>query len=113
MRRGVCRGKVARECHHQRNRVLGCGDGVAERCIHYDHAGGSRGRHIDVVHADTRSSHHRQCLRRFDHIGSDLRCGAHRDAMVVTDNLEQVFLAQAGPDIGFNSTLPENLEGRG
>ena len=92
LRGGVGGGQLARQRHHQRDGVLGGGDGIAERRVHHDHAGGGRGGNIDVVDADAGAADHFQLLRRLDHIGGDFGRGADGDAVILIDDLEQFFL---------------------
>jgi hypothetical protein len=62
-------GKLARQRHHQRDRVFGRGDGIAEGRVHHDHAGGGGRRNVDIVDADAGAAHDFQLLRRLDHVG--------------------------------------------
>ena len=56
---GIC----ARQREHQRDRVLGGGDRIAERRVHHDDALGGRRRNVDVVDADAGAADHLQALR--------------------------------------------------
>ena len=52
MGRGVGFGDLAGERHHQRDRMLGGGDGIAEGRVHDDDAARGGGRDVDIVDAD-------------------------------------------------------------
>ena len=49
---------LARQRHHQRDGVLGGGDGIAEGRVHDDDALGGRGLDVDVVDADAGAADH-------------------------------------------------------
>ena len=62
-RRSVGLGNLPRQRQHQRDRVLGGGDRIAERRIHDDDAARGRRRNIDIVDADAGAADHFETFR--------------------------------------------------
>ena len=60
--RSVGLGDLPRQRQHQRDRVLGGGDRIAEWRVHHDDAARRRGRNIDIVDADAGAADHFQVL---------------------------------------------------
>ena len=58
MGRGIGLGDLAGQRHHQRDRVLGRGDGVAEGRVHHDDAARRGGGNVDIVDADAGAADH-------------------------------------------------------
>ena len=62
------------DCEHHRNRVFGCGDGIAIGRIHHDHTFCATAFDVNIVDANTCTPHHLQvggiCKQRRRH----LRC---------------------------------------
>ena len=54
---------LARQREHQRDRVFGRRDRIAERRVHHDDALGGRGRNVDIVDADAGAADHLEMLR--------------------------------------------------
>ena len=78
----------------QRDSVLGrCHDVSAGR-IDDENPVPGRGRHVDVVDADTRTPHDAQPLTGFEHRGGDLRLAADNERVEVADPLHELGLAQ-------------------
>jgi hypothetical protein len=72
--RGIGDRDLARERKHQGDRMFGCGDGIAERRIHYDGALCGRGRDIDIVDANASAADDSELRRLFENLGRNLCC---------------------------------------
>src|SRR5690606_32795817 len=81
---------------HQRDRMLGRRDRVAERRVHDNDALRRRGGNVDVVDADAGAPDNLQALRRGDDAGRDLGGRTYREALVITDDFEQLLGREAG-----------------
>ena len=103
--------QLARQRQHQRDGMLGGGDGIAEGRVHHDHAGAGGGGNVHIVHADAGAAHNLQILRRLQHIGGELGGAANGDAVILVNDLEQFFLAEAGLHIGVHAALLEDGDG--
>ena len=111
--RAVGGGDLARQGQHQRDRVLGRGDRVAERRVHHHHAALGRGLDVDVVDADPRPADHLQPRRRGQHLGGDLGRRADRQAVELADDGQE--LGRLHPDAGLDlqaALLEDGLGGR-
>ena len=80
---------------HQRDRVFGGGDRIAERRVHHDHAARGGGRNIDIVDADAGAADDFQFLRVFEQFRRDLGGRADGKAVVVADDLGEFVLVEA------------------
>ena len=106
-------GDLAGERHHQRDGVLGGGDGIAEGRVHDDDALGGGGPHIDVVDADAGAADHLELGGGGDDLLGGLGGGAHREAIVVADDLLQLVLGEADLHVGGDAALLEDVDGGG
>src|SRR5262252_5586841 len=106
---------LAGERQHQRDRVLGRGDRVAERRVHHDDALGGGGRNVDVVDADAGAPDHAQRLRLLENLRRHLGGRADREPVVVADDLGELVLvlAEAGLEIDLDAAILEDLHGGG
>ena len=93
-------GDLARQRHHQREGVLGSGDGVAEGRVHDDDALGGGGLGVDVVDADAGAPDHLQVGGSGDDLLRHLGGGADGQAIVGVDDLLQLVLGKADLDVG-------------
>ena len=108
---GIGRGQFARQRQHQRDGMFGGGDGIAEGRVHHDHAGAGGGGNVHIVHADAGAAHNLQVLRRLQDIGGQLGGAADGDAVILVNDLEQLFLAEARLHIGIHAALLEDGNG--
>ncbi|MNT23477.1 hypothetical protein D3C72_1588960 [compost metagenome] len=96
---GVGRGHVAREREHQRQGLLGGGDGVAGRRVDHHHTvAGGRG-HVDVVDADAGAADDAEVLARLDDLGRDLGLRSHHQGVVIADDGLQLLGGVVGLDV--------------
>jgi hypothetical protein len=98
-------GQFAGQRQHQRDGMLGGGDGIAEGRVHHDDAGGGGGGNVHIVHADAGAADHFQVLGRLQHVGGELGGRTNGDAVIIADDLDQLFLGEAGLDVGFDAPL--------
>ena len=113
LRGAVGLGDLAGERHHQRDGVLGGGDGVAEGRVHHDDALGGGGLHIDVVDADAGAADHPKLGCRGDELLGGLGGGANGEAVVVLDDLLQLVLREPDLHVGVDAALLEDGDGGG
>src|SRR6185295_14667877 len=113
MRRGVGFGNLAGERHHQRQRMLGGGDGVAERGVHDDDAARRGGRDVDIVDADAGAADHFQVLRLGDELGRDLGRRADGKPVIGGDARGEciLVLAEIGLVGDLDAPVAEDLHG--
>jgi len=88
---GVGLRHVAGLGQQQRHGVLGGRDDIRLRRIHHHHPTPCRGLDVDVVEADTCAADHDQIVRRLEHLGRDLSCGAD-DQRVSADDVGQQLI---------------------
>ena len=81
---------VAREGEHQREGVLGGGNGVSGRGVHHDDSVVGGGIAVDVVHADSGAADGFEVLRGGEDFGSDLGFRADDKAVVVADDFQKL-----------------------
>jgi hypothetical protein len=105
---------LARQRHHQRHRVLGRGDGVAERRVHHDDAAGRGRRQVDIVDADAGPADDLEPAGPLDDLGRDLAERAHGEAVIAGDRLGQRRLvgAELGPVVGLDAAVGEDFHRR-
>ena len=108
---GVGRGDLAGQREHQRDGMLGGGDGVAERRVHHHDAVRRRRLDVDIVDADAGATDDFQVLRLRQHLGRDLGRRADREAVVVADDGAQLGGFQAGLEVDVAAALGEDLDG--
>ena len=100
---------------HQRDRVFGGGDGIAERRVHHDDAARGRRRNVDIVDADAGAADHLQVLGLFQDLRRHFGGGADGEAVVVADQLGEflLVLAEGGLEIDLDAAILEDLHGGG
>jgi hypothetical protein len=115
MRRGIGLRNFARQRQHQRNRMFGGRDRIAEGRVHHDDALGGRGRNLDIVDADAGAADHLQLLGLLDDLGGRLGRGADRKAVIIADDLGELVLvlAEIGLEIDLDAAIPKDLHGGG
>ena len=115
LRGGVRLRDLPRECEHQRDRVLGRGDRIAERRIHDDHALGGRGGNVDVVDADTGAPDHLEPLRLLQNLGGDFGRRTDRQPVELTDDLRKPLFvgAELRLEIDLDAAILEDLNSGG
>ena len=106
-------GDLAGERHHQRDGVLGGGDGIAEGRVHDDDALGGGGPDVDVVDADAGAADHLQLGGGGDDLLGGLGGGADGEAVVVADDLLQLVLGEPDLHVGVDAALLEDVDGGG
>src|SRR5581483_9957302 len=99
--------------HHQRDGVLGGGDGVAVGRVHDDHALGGGGLDVDVVDADAGAAHHLEAVGGSKHLLRHLGGRAHGEAVVALDGFLELVLAQAHFHVRLDAALLEHGDGGG
>ena len=115
MRRRVGLRQFARQREHQRDRVLGRRDRIAERRVHHDDAAARRGGNVDIVDADAGAADHFEIGRGSDQLLGDLRRRADGEAVIAADDFEQCFLvlAEIGQIVDLDAAILEDLDGGG
>src|SRR5690606_20081775 len=103
--------QLAGEREHQRDRVLGGGDRIAERRVHHHHALGAGGGDVDVVDPDSGAADYREARRGVEDVLGDLGGRADRQAVVVADDRLQLFGGLAGDLVHFAAALAEDRGG--
>jgi hypothetical protein len=88
-------GDLARQGHHQRQRVLGGGEGGGLCSIEHQDALGSGGVEVDVVHADAGPRDRLQFPGLVEHLGGGLHAGADDHGVVVADRRGKFVFLQA------------------
>ena len=113
--RAVGRWNLAGERKHQRDRVFGGGDRIAERRIHHDDALGGRRGNIDVVDPDAGAPDHLQAFCLLQDLGRHLGGRAHRQAIEIADQLGELLLvgAELRLEVNLDPAIPEDLHGGG
>ena len=99
----VCVSSDLRQREHQREGMLGGGNRVAAGGVHHHHAVVGGGSAVDVVHAHAGAAEHLEVLGGGENLGRDLRLGADDQAVVITDDFEQLFRFEAGVHIHRNA----------
>jgi len=106
-------GQLPREREHQRNRVFGGGDRIAERGVHHHHALAAGVGNIDVVDANPGAADHFQIGRRIKDRRRHLGRRTDRKAIIVADARDQLFGRFAGDHIDIAAALFKNARGVG
>ena len=93
--------------------MFGRGDRVAEGRVHDDDAATRGGRDIDIVDADAGAADDLQVGRRLDQLFGRLGGRADGEAIILADDLEQLFLvlAELRLEIDINAAILEDLDG--
>ena len=87
-------GNAAGRGHHQRDRVLGGGDGVAAGGVHHDDAGGGGRLEVDVVHADPGAADHLEAVVAFKQVAADRGAATDNDTVDVGELLLEGIVVQ-------------------
>ena len=113
--RGVGLRNFTRQRQHQRDRVFGSRDRIAERRVHHDDALGGGGRNLDIVDADAGAADHLQPGGLVDDLRGRLGGGADRKAVVIADDLGELVLvlAEIGLEVDLDAAILEDLHGSG
>ena len=111
----VCRRNLAGQRKHQRNRMLGRGDRVAEGRVHHDDATRGRGRNIDVVDADAGAADDLEVRGAFQELRRGLGGRADGKAVIVADHGGKLVLvlAEIGIEGHVDAAILEDLHGGG
>ena len=106
-------GNLARQRQHQRDRVLGGGDRIAERRVHHDDALGRGGGNFDIVDADAGAADHLQLRRLGDDLRRRLGRRADGKAVIIADDLGKLVLvlAEIGLEVDVDAAVLEDLHG--
>lgn len=114
---GLCRGigcrKLAGDGEHQRDRMFGRRDRIAEGRVHDDDAAARSGRNIDIVDADAGAANDLQVRRRSDDLFRHLGGRADGQTIILADDFEQTVLvfAELRFEIDFDAAVAEDLDG--
>ena len=111
--RGIGARDLPGEREHQRDRMFGGGDGIAERRVHHDDAFRRGGGNIDIVDADAGAADHFQLCRAFEQFGGDLGRRANGQAVELADDPGELVLVEAGLEVDFDAALLEDGDGGG
>ena len=101
---------MPRQRKHHRNGVFGGGNRIAEGRIHHHNAARGGAGDIHIVNANAGAAHHFQARCDFQHFPRDLGGGAHREAIILTNDGAEFRRRQAGFDIDFNTALTKNRD---
>ncbi len=83
---------------------------VSERGVHHDNAMCGRCFHIHVIDADTCAADYFQFLCGFKYLRRYFRSGADGEAIIFTDNLQQLFFIQSGLGVDLNAARFEDID---
>ena len=113
MGRGIGFGYLASERHHERERMLGSGDGVAIGRVHDHDAAACGGGDIDIVDADTGAADDLELGSGFDELGRDLGRRADGEPVIGGDDGEEriLVLAEIGLIVDIDAAVAEDLHG--
>src|SRR5262249_17120890 len=100
---------------HQRNRMLGCRDRIAERRIHHDDALGGRRGNVDVVDADAGAPDHLQAFCLLQNLGRHLGGRANGEALEIANDVGELLLvgAELRLEVDLDPAILEDLHGGG
>ena len=114
-RRGVGFRNLAGQRQHQRDRVLGGGDRIAERRVHHDDAARGGRRDVDIVDADAGAADHLQVFCLFEDLGRHLGGRADGEAVETADQFGKLvlILTETGLEIDLDAAILEDLHGGG
>jgi len=107
--RGVGGADLARDREQERDRVLGGGDGVAERGVHDHDALLGRGGDVDVVDADAGAADDAKPARTAEDLGRHLGRRAHREAVIISDRLGEIGLGETDPLVDLDAAGAEDF----
>ncbi len=111
--RSVGLGQLAGEREHQRDRMLGGGDRVAEGGVHDDHAARRGSGNIDIIDPDARAADHLQPGRGVEDRLGDLGRAADREPVIVADDRGELVGGLAGDFVHLDPALAEDFGGLG
>ena len=114
-RRSIGFRNLPRQRQHERDRVLGGGDRIAERRIHHDDAARGRRRNVDIVDANAGAADHLQVFGLFEDLRRHLGGRADGETVIVADGGGELFLvlAERGLEIHLDAAILEDLHGGG
>ena len=112
---GVGGGDLAGHGEHHGDGVFGCGDGIAKRCVHHDHATARGGGNVDVIDANARAADDLEAGRLLQQLCGDLGVGADGEAIIIADDFGKfiLVLAEIGLEVDLHAMIFENLHGCG
>ena len=113
LRLGIGFGQLPREREHQRNRVLGCRNRIAERGVHHHHALRRGGGNIDVVDPDSGAADNFEVGGGSKDRLSDFGRAANREPIIVADPCDQLFGGFAGDFINIAAAFTKDRSGIG
>ena len=111
MGRSIGFGDLARQRHHQRYRMFGGGDGIAEGCVHHDDAALGGGRDVDIVDADAGPADDLELAGRGDQLRRHFRRRADGEAVIGRNGGEEriLVLAEIGLVVDIDAAVAEDL----
>ena len=111
-RRRVCFGNLPCQRQHERDRVLGGRDRVAERRVHHDDAARGRSRYVDIVDADAGAADHLEAFRPFEDFRRYLGRRADGEPVEAVDRLGKLLLvlAETGLKLDLNAAVFEDRD---
>jgi len=96
-------GNVARQRHHQSDRMLAGGHIVAARRVHHDDALFCRSIRVDVLVAHTSAADHFEIFSGFDQVGGNLGAAADYPTVIRMANFFELVGFESDFDIDFES----------
>ena len=101
---------LAGQRQHQRDGVLGGGDGIAEGRVHHDDALGGGGRDVDIVDADAGAADHLQVLGRCEDLRRHLGGRADGEAVEVADRSRRACPCPCRASGWKSTSMPRSLK---
>jgi len=103
------------EREHHGDGVLGGRDRIAKRRVHHDDAATRRRGYVDIVDADAGASDDFQPGRGTDQLLRHLGGGAHREAVILIDDFQQLVLvlAEIRQVVDVDAVISKDLDGAG
>ena len=110
---GIGGRQLTGQCKHQRNRMFGRRDRIAERRVHHDDAFARGRRDIDIVDADAGTADDLQPVGGPDQLLRHLGRGADRQAVIIGDRRKQrlLVLAELGQVVDRHAAILKDLDG--
>ena len=112
-RRSVGLRDLPRQRQHQRDRMFGRRNRIAERRVHDDDAARGGGRNVHIIDADAGAADHFEAIGLFQKLGGDLGRGADGEAVEAVDHRGKLVfvLAEIGLEIDGDAAILEYLDG--
>src|SRR3712207_2303459 len=88
--------------------MLGGGDAVPERRVHYHDAARGGGRDVDIVHADAGATDHLQILGVVEQLGRRLGRRADGEAVIIADDGGKLVRSFAGDLVYLDPAFTED-----